>query len=212
MALEEHKIRTSLQDKIHGIVWDMSKYTQVPLPECRFDTIIHNAGMLSRDNLLNMNESKFLKMIAINTMSPIYLTKSCLPYMINKNQGNMFFFCPPYRIDKKTRKLTPYMQTKLAQTTFMFSLANMMTKIQPRTGIPVCPGIRVAGFWTDYPIWTDALKHRKIGQKENCMSPAIIGKTVELMLEDKPENIHGNVMIDHDYLKDRKSTRLNSSH
>ena len=90
------------------------------------------------------------------------------------------------------------MQTKLAQTTFMYSLADMLTISRPQSNITV------SGFWTDYPIWTDALKHRKIGQKENCMSPSIIGKTVELMLEDKPENIHGNVMIDHDYLISKK--------
>ena len=90
------------------------------------------------------------------------------------------------------------MQTKLAQTTFMYSLADMLTKSRPQSGIVV------SGFWTDYPIWTDALKYRQIGQKENCMSPSIISATVEQMLEDKPANIHGNVMIDHDYLKSKK--------
>ena len=90
------------------------------------------------------------------------------------------------------------MQTKLAQTTFMYSLADMLTKSRPQSGIVV------SGFWTDYPIWTDALKYRNIGQKENCMDPGIIAKTVECMLEDSAMNFHGNVMIDHDYLKSKK--------
>jgi len=184
---------------VQGVVWDMSKFppTESSIP-CHFDTVIHNAGMLSRDNMLNMNESRFHKMMAINAMSPIYLTKMYLPYMMKKNSGNIFFFCPPYRIDAKTRKLTPYMQTKLAQTTFMYSVADLVSKSVPRSGI------RVSGFWTDYPIWTDALIHRKIGKKEDCMSPGIIAKMVELMLEDERRNIHGNVMIDRDYLISKK--------
>ena len=196
IALKKYKMMTNKYDSIQGVVWDMSKFPngENNIPG-HFDTVIHNAGMLSRDDLLEVNDRKLEKMFAINAMSPIYLTKMCLPYMLRKNYGNIFFFCPPYRIDAKTRKLTPYMQTKLAQTTFMYSLADMITN-EYKTR----PNIKVAGFWTDYPIYTDALIHRNIGQKENCMSPAIIGKTVELMLKDDAKDIHGNVIIDHDYL------------
>ena len=180
--------------KIQGTVLDMTdKYTMKTIPRyCEFDTVIHNAGMLSRDNITNMLETRLDKMFLVNSIFPICLTKFCLPHMTRKNKGNIFFFCPPYKIDAKTRTLTPYMQTKLAQTTFMYSLADMLSKPYP--------GIHVSGFWTDYPIYTDALIHRQIGQKDNCMNPDIIAKTVEYMLQDKKENIHGNVIIDHDYL------------
>ena len=186
---------------IEGVVMDMTKPSTMPPIPMKFDTVIHNAGMLSRDNIINMNENRLQKMFMVNTMAPICLTRQYLPYMINENHGNIFFFCPPYKIDKKTRKLTPYMQTKLAQTTFMFSLADMLSKSYR--------GIRVSGFWTDFPIYTDALIHRQIGKKENCMSPEIIAKTVELMLHDKRENIHGNVMIDRYYLLEKEcKTRI----
>jgi short-subunit dehydrogenase len=185
--------------KIEGAVLDMTdRYVINSIPKyCEFDTVIHNAGMLSRDGLSNMSERRLDKMFLVNSIVPMYLTKYCLPYMMKRNQGNVFFFCPPYKIDGKTRALTPYMQTKLAQTTFMYSLADMLHKSPT-------DGIRVSGFWTDYPIYTDALIHRQIGTIENCMSPGIISKTVELMLQDKKENIHGNVMIDHDYLKEHR--------
>jgi short-subunit dehydrogenase len=188
-------------DNIQGVVLDMTKPNNMPNFSMNFDTVIHNAGMLSRDNLINMNESRLEKMFMVNTMGPICLTKQYLPYMIKQNHGNIFFFCPPYRIDNKTRKLTPYMQTKLGQTTFMYSLADMLSRSYR--------GVTVSGFWTDYPIYTDALIHRRIGTKDNCMSPEIIAKTVELMLHDKKENIHGNVMIDRYYLLEKECNPRN---
>jgi short-subunit dehydrogenase len=202
-AIAEYHLITNDYKKIQGIVFEMSKFPpfHYPMPY-KYDTIIHNAGMLSRDSLLDMNDRKLDKMFTINAMTPMYLSKMCLPYMIQQNHGNIFFFCPPYRIDAKTRILTPYMQTKLAQTTFMYSMADMVTNLKPRSGI------KIAGFWTDYPIYTDALIHRKIGVKEDCMNPGIIAKTVELMLDDDRRNIHGNVMIDRDYLRTK---RINTS-
>lgn len=190
-ALEKYN-----NSNVQGVVMDMSKF----LPSdnffhSKFDTVIHNAGMLSRDHMLNMDVKKLNKMFYINMMYPMYITKQCLPHMLQKNSGNILFFCPPYKIDAKTRVLTPYMQTKLAQTTLMYSIADITTYISPN--------IKVSGFWTDFPIYTDALIHRKIGTKEECMSAGIIAKTVELMLEDDRANIHGNVMIDRYYLKEK---------
>ena len=205
-AMEKY---VKLNRNVEGVVLDMSKFgdggfndrLHADIP-CNFDVVIHNAGMLSRDSLQNMNERKLNKMFAINVMSPMYLTKLCLPYMLQKNSGSIFFFCPPYRIDAKTRALTPYMQTKLAQTTFMYSVADMVEKMVVEQG-KKRSGVKVSGFWTDFPIWTDALIHRKIGLKDNCMSPGIVTRMVELMLEDDRRNIHGNVMIDRDYLRER---------
>lgn len=184
--------------KIQGVVLNMTEplfYKKMNF-NSQFDTVIHNAGMLSRDSLINMNETKLEKMFSVNVLGPMALTKSYLPYMMKQKRGNIFFFCPPYRIDQKTNILTPYMQTKLAQTTFMFSLANIISNNGKNN-------ITVSGFWTEYPIYTDALIHRKIGSKDNCMSPDIISKTVELMLFDKKINIHGNVMIDKYYLSSK---------
>jgi NADP-dependent 3-hydroxy acid dehydrogenase YdfG len=184
------KLCPAYRDHIQGFVLDYTKPQTTVLPKISFDTIIHNAGMLSRDSLSTMNESRLGKMFQTNVMGPMAITKQCLPYMSKQNSGNIFMFCPPYKIDHKTRHLTPYMQTKLAQTTFMFSLADMLQTTN----------IKVGGFWTDYPIWTDALIHRKIGTRDNCMSPDIIAKTVELMMVDRRADVHGRVVVDREYL------------
>lgn len=156
----------------------------------KIDTVINNAGMLSRDNLNNVSESRLQKMFMVNSIGPLVLSKYVLPNMIKANKGNILFFCPPYAIDKKTTLLLPYMQSKLAQTTYMSSLANAMKKTS----------IGIAGFWTKYPIYTDALTHRQIGSKDKCMDPAIIASMVKLMLEENPKDINGKVCIDHEYL------------
>lgn len=195
-AVQKFEENSQFKGCIQGVVMDMTDHSMVKsIPRyCEFDTVIHNAGMLSRDNMSNMCENRLTKLFNVNTLGPMSITKACLPYMKKQNFGNIFFFCPPYKIDAKTRKLTPYMQTKLAQTTFMYSMADILEKT----------GIKVSGFWTNYPIYTDALIHRQIGIKENCMNPEIIAKMVELMLYDKKENINGNVMIDKYYLLENR--------
>lgn len=155
------------------------------------DIIIHNAGMLSRDSLKTVTDTRLQKLFMVNTIGPILLTQSVLPNMLKKGKGHILFFCPEYAIDKKTSMLTPYMQSKLGQTTFMKSIANMVKNTN----------IGVAGFWTRYGLYTDALTHRNIGAKENCMDPSIVSKMVELMIEeDSPGEINGKVHHDHEYL------------
>ncbi len=157
-----------------------------------FDVVIHNAGMLSRDSLMSVTDSRQLKMFMVNVIGPMAITRSVLPNMIKNKSGNILFFCPEYAIDEKTSILTPYMQTKLAQTTFMKSLANM--------NVVKKSNIKVAGFWTRYGLHTDALTYRQIGKKENCMDPSIISKMVELLLEEPQSKINGKVFNDYEYL------------
>jgi len=154
----------------------------------KLDVFINNAGMLSRDPLEKIQLSRYNKMLLVNQFGPSMITKYILP---NFNpSGNIIYFCPPLLIDYKTSLLTPYMSTKLGQTLFMQMLANKLKK----TDIKVC------GVWTNYGLYTDALTYRKIGQKENYMSPNIICKTIEIILDEPEKNISGKVIVDHDYL------------
>jgi short-subunit dehydrogenase len=158
------------------------------LQSCRIDTYINNAGMLSRDSLENVKLSRYNRMLMVNQFGPCMLSKYVLQNM--SNDGSLIYFCPPLLIDYKTSFLTPYMSTKLGQTLFMQMLAHKLSNTN----------MRVCGVWTKYGLYTDALTHRKIGNKENYMSPDIISKTIELLLTEEPKNISGKVFVDHDYL------------
>jgi short-subunit dehydrogenase len=160
--------------------------------DIKIDTFINNAGMLSRDSLVSVKPSRFHKMLMVNQFGPSMLVKYLLPNMIKNNSGNILFFCPPYIIDNKTSLLTPYMSTKMGQTSLMKMIANMVNR--PNNNIKIC------GFWTKYGLYTDALLHRKIGEKENYMSPEIICKMVEMLLKENVSSINGKVVIDHEYL------------
>ena len=71
-ALQNYRLMLGPSTKIQGVVLDMSKYPlfEDPIP-CHFDTVIHNAGMLSRDTILNMDEKRFQKMFSINALSVV---------------------------------------------------------------------------------------------------------------------------------------------
>jgi len=148
--------------------------------------IIHNAGILSIKP--KETPSKIQKMFMTNAIGPILITQELLPKI---NKGHIMFNAPPYRIDDKVKYLTPYMQSKLSQTTYMKSIAHI---VQSKP-------ISVNSFWTAFPLWTDALQLRNIGRKENCMHPEILAKVVEhVIFKENPETFKGHELIDKEYL------------
>jgi len=163
------------------------------------DVVVHNAGMLSLQNWETISTRRLEQMFRVNTLGPMLITKSILPSMIAKNKGHILFFSPPYRIDNKISFIGPYMQTKLAQTTLMHSLAYRLKNTR----------IGVNSFWTKFPIYTDAISHRNVGRKEECMSPNIIAEMIERMvlLED-PSTFSGKEILDADYLRDVSAYKL----
>lgn len=158
----------------------------------KIDVFVNNAGMLSRDQLEKIEISRYNKMLMVNQFGPQMVSKYVLEKMDEK--GSLIYFSPPLVVDNKTSFLTPYMSTKLGQTLFMQMLANKYKY----TNMKIC------SVWTRYGLYTDALTHRKIGNTDNYMSPDIISKTIELLLNDESKNISGKVIIDHDYLLSKK--------
>jgi short-subunit dehydrogenase len=154
----------------------------------KIDVFVNNAGMLSRDQLEKIEISRYNKMVMVNQFGPQMVSKYVLEKM--DSDGTLIYFSPPIVIDNKTSFLTPYMSTKLGQTLFMQMLANKYKN----TNMKIC------SVWTQYGLYTDALMHRKIGNIDNYMSPDIISKTIELLLNEKSKNILGKVIIDHNYL------------
>jgi len=161
--------------------------------------LINNAGVLMLDSMKDVTLKKMDVMYRVNAFGPMLLSKYCMEYIWKNNHGAILFNTPPYNIDEKTTFLMPYMQTKLAQTTFMRSLANT------RAGTDIL----VAGFWTNYPLMTDAIIARGIGTKEECMHPSILARTVDELLfntiyYEELTQYNGEVVIDELFLKNQK--------
>ena len=87
------------------------------------------------------------------------------------------------------------MQTKLAQTTLMKSLSNSNLN----------NNALICGFWTNYPLSTNAIISRNIGKIENCMSPTILSKVLEELIFNTTNNTYynGKVIIDKDFLESK---------
>lgn len=149
--------------------------------------IIHNAGYLS---LFPKETPKHLeKLFLVNTISPILITEELLPKM---DKGHLFFISPPYQIDKKVHYLRPYLQSKFAQTTYMKTLSYELKEKE----------ISVNSLWTKYPLWTDAIKNRNIGNKTDCVNPSILADIIYDIIETKdPKLYKGNEILDKEYLE-----------
>ncbi len=160
--------------------------------------LINNAGALMLNNIKNVTPRKMKIMYEVNTFGPLLLTKYCIDEMFKNKYGAILFNSPPYIIDDKTKYLMPYMQTKLAQTTFMKSIAHSISKESD-------VDILVSSFWTNYPLLTDAILKNGVGTEDDCMHPSILSKTVEELLfntNNKQEYI-GKEIIDKQLLTER---------
>jgi short-subunit dehydrogenase len=162
--------------------------------------LINNAGVLMLEPMKQITPKQLNVMFNVNIYGPMLLTKYCMPHILKNKYGGILFNCPPYTIDDKTTYLMPYMQTKLAQTTFMRSLAN---------SIPSDSDVHVSSFWTNYPLMTDAILKRGIGNEADCMHPRILARTVEEILFGKPldpskSRVHnGTQIVDKPFLESR---------
>jgi len=163
------------------------------------DVVVHNAGMLSLQNWQNISSKRWEQMFRVNTLGPMLISKDIITSMRLRNKGQILFFSPPFKIDDKVKLIGPYMQTKLAQTTFMHSLAYSLKDTD----------ISVNSFWTNFPIYTDAISHRNVTEKESCMSPKIIADMVEnIVFNENPKTFRGNEIIDVDYLQNTSRYKL----
>jgi short-subunit dehydrogenase len=156
--------------------------------------VINNAGVLMLNSINELTEKQLHTMFRVNTFGPMLLTKLCKESIWNNKEGGILFNSPPYKIDEKTTHLMPYMQSKLAQTTFMKSLANSIPYEHHN--------ILVSSFWTNYPLLTDAIIKRKIGKEEDCMHPKILADTVKEIVINTENRIiyNGKEIIDEEFL------------
>ena len=154
--------------------------------------LIHNAGYLSTHGKESLEHLQ--KLFMVNSISPIQITQELLPNIISQKEGHVIFFSPPYRIDEKVRYLTPYMQSKLAQTTYMKSLSYLL-RDKP---------ISVNSIWTHFPLWTDAIRLRRVGRREQCMHPSIMTSMIEqIIFEENPSTFKGHELMDKQYLPEK---------
>lgn len=181
---------------IHGMELDLTSMysierflTKIKSSRIQPNILIHNAGYLSLHPYEKARNIQ--KLFMVNSIGPIAITQHLLPSMMQQNYGHIIFNAPPLQFDKKLKYLTPYLQSKFAQTTYMKSLAYLLKDKK----------ISCNSCWTSFPLWTDAIKKRKIGTKEECMDPAIISKMMEeIIFNENPLTFKGNELVDKDYL------------
>lgn len=180
---------------VEGIPLDLSSRSSVDrfLKELHYrdihpNIIIHNAGYLSTKPVETHDHLE--RLFHVNAISPIYITQQLLPVMKQYKVGHVLFFSPPYSIDRKVNLLMPYMQSKLAQTSYMKSLAHTL-KSSP---------ISVNSIWTKFPLWTDAIRVRKMGDVSQCVHPSIMSRVLQEVLQEDPVSFKGNELVDATYL------------
>ena len=176
----------SNRTSVHNFIKSVDKQYLKP------SIIIHNAGYLSLRP--KEKDTNVEKLFMVNAIGPIIITEHFLPLFLENNYGHVIFNSPPLIYDEKVKWLLPYMQSKLAQTSYMKSLSYVVRY----------KNISVNSMWTDFPLWTDAISKRNIGKKEECVDPNIMAEVVEqILFAENPKTFKGNELIDKNYLSQK---------
>ena len=153
--------------------------------------LVNNAGVLITESDVSLKKMNL--MFNVNSIGPIKLTNFILPKIRdNYELGAILFNTIPYSTTNVTTDLLPYLNSKMTQTTYMKSLAEIESEML------------IAGIWTRYPLGTDAIIKRGIGTREECMHPSIMASLVQSILWPRiyyhKNLINGKVILDHPFL------------
>ena len=102
------------------------------------DTLVNNAGIVSKKSLLQLTEKDINLTFAVNSIAPMYLTKLLLPHMIKKKKGHIVNISSVAGI-VGTNKLTDYCASKFALVGFHDALRVELKNFEGLHSTCICP-------------------------------------------------------------------------
>jgi len=137
------KARTLLPDVI-TVCCDITNYKDTQktiltlLESYDIDTLVNNAGIVSKKSLLELTDKDIDLTFGVNAIAPMYLTKLLLPHMIKRKKGHIVNISSVAGI-VGTNKLTDYCASKFALVGFHDALRLELKKFEGIYSTCICP-------------------------------------------------------------------------
>lgn len=195
-AIEE--VEQSNPGSLHFIPFDLGDIDQIPemVKKVRKDHgpvygLVNNAGLGSNGALAIMHNSQIERLIRINTLAPIVLTKYVVRYMMADGAGRVVNVASIIGFTGY-RGLSVYGATKASMIGFTRSLAREVGRVGVTVNA-VAPGF----------VDTDMTKELAADQREQIARRSAlqrladvedVANAVEFLLSDKAKNITGTVL------------------
>ena len=108
------------------------------LKEYKIDTLINNAGIVSKKPLLTLTDKNIDDTFKVNSLAPIYLVKLLLPYMIKEERGHIINISSVAGL-VGANKLTDYCASKFALVGFNKALRKELFNYKNINTTLICP-------------------------------------------------------------------------
>ncbi len=158
----------------------------------RVDYLICNSGALWWQPVEKTPISKWDLVHGVNARGVFSAITAALPHMKAQGFGRIVVMSPP--VDLRWLKgHVAYCCSKYAQTMIAIGLAQEL----------VGTGVAINALWPATLIESFATKNFRMGEKSQWRKASIVSDCVLRIVQETPEQLNGNALIDEEYLKSR---------
>jgi citronellol/citronellal dehydrogenase len=156
----------------------------------RVDILINNAGALWWQPLLDTPPKRFDLVMGVNARGAFLICRALLPLMIGQGGGHIINFSPPLDLKLVAGRIA-YFISKFSMTFLTVGLAE---EIRDRN-------IAVNSLWPMTIIESQASINLGLGDRTKWRKPDILVDAVLRLVQKKPAELTGQVLIDEDFLR-----------
>ena len=146
LDIDDERLRMA-EELVPGVVaikCDITNYEETKktihtlLESYNIDTLINNAGIVSKKSLLELTPNQIVTTFAVNSVAPMYLTKLILPHMIRMRRGHIVNISSVAGLVGIAR-LSDYCASKFAMLGFHNSLRMELCDYKNIHSTCICP-------------------------------------------------------------------------
>lgn len=167
----------------------------------QIDCVVNNASAISLANTEKIESKALSLMYDINVKGTILVSKTCIPYLKQSQNGHILNLSPPLNMDLSWfSKHLAYTISKYSMTMIALGLSEELRSFN----------VAANTLWPKTTIATAAVRNLLGGEKLVNMSrtPQIVADAAAIILQRKSSDCTGNQFIDEDVLKSEGITDL----
>lgn len=161
----------------------------------RVDILVANSGALWWKSLADTPMSKYDLVHSVNARGVFSCVQAVLPVMKAQGFGRIIVMSPPVDLRWLKGKIA-YLISKYGMTMIALGLAREVEGT----------GIAINALWPATFIESFATKNFKMAERSQWRKASIVADSVLRMVQEKPESLNGQAVIDEDYLRARGIT------
>ncbi len=158
----------------------------------RLDILIHNAGALWWQDVLDTPMKRFDLVMDVNVRGAFATARAALPHLIEAGGGHVLTYSPPLDLRALPGKVA-YLISKFGMTLVMQGLAEEVREQK----------VSANALWPVTAIESQATINFRIGEPRTWRKADIMADATLELVTTPPGQVSGRALLDEDYLRER---------